>query len=142
MSKRTTHDDHEREEDRALEALLVRLRPRAAARSGWEDAFAARVLARSRAELVRRTEAPSLWQLLTRWPAPLVPAAAAALAAVLLVVGNDGFSAAARAHDGSDLTAALAGDPLSVVVTDPVLALFVTDVSSETAPAAAPEVAP
>ena len=134
MSTRRPRTDHDGEEERILGALLARLRPRRRVRPGWEDAFTARVLARARGELTRRAETPSWWQLIARWPAPLVPAAAAALAIAIVVAGNGGFATASDLADGSDVTAALAGDPLSAVVTDPVLALFAADGTGEVSP--------
>jgi hypothetical protein len=122
------------DDDRALEATLARLRPRAEARPGWEDGFAARVLARAQGEIARRAVAPSLWQLLARWPAPLVPAAAAVLALAIVLAGNGGFSTSPGLQDGSDVQAALRGDPLSAVVTDPVLALIAAEATGEVTP--------
>ena len=122
------------DDDRALEAALARLRPRDRIHPGWEDGFAARVLARAQGELARRTAAPSLWQLLARWPTPLVPAAAAALAIAIALGGGGGFPAAPGFEDGSAMQAALRGDPLSAVVTDPVLTLIAAAETGEITP--------
>lgn len=122
------------DDDRTLEAVLARLRPRDRAHPGWEDGFASRVLARAQGELSRRAAAPSFWQLLARWPAPLVPAAAAALAVAIFLAGDGGFSTAPGLEDGSDMQATLRGDPLSAVVTDPVLTLIAAAGAGEVTP--------
>jgi len=134
MSTRKPRQEHADEDERTLGALLERLRPRERARPGWEHAFAARVLARAQGELARRAETLSLWQLLARWPVPLVPAAAAALAVAIVLAGDGGFSATPGLQDGSEVEAVLSGDPLSAVVSDPVLALIAADGTAEVTP--------
>ena len=114
MSTRKPRQEHADEDERTLGALLERLRPRERARPGWEHAFAARVLA--------------------RWPVPLVPAAAAALAVAIVLAGDGGFSATPGLQDGSEVEAVLSGDPLSAVVSDPVLALIAADGTAEVTP--------
>jgi len=134
MSTKRSRGEHDGEDERALGAVLARLRPESRARPGWEGAFVARVLSRAQGELDRRAEAPSFWQLLTRWPAPLVPAAAAALAVAIVLAGDGGFSATPGLQDGSEVEAVLSGDPLSAVVSDPVLALIAADGTAEVTP--------
>jgi hypothetical protein len=120
--------------EEALAAALARLRPRGEIPVGWEERFAARVLARAHGELTRRAEVPSFWQLLSRWPAPLVPAAAAALALALLVVSNGEPAISQGVGNESSVEVALGGDPLAAVVTDPVLTLIAAESNSEATP--------
>ena len=91
--------------------------PAIAPAPGWARGFAARAVARAGAELERRRRPPSFWQLLVRWPSPLVPAAAAAVALVL-------FLAPAREPlPAGEAEFVLTGEPLDLVFDDPVLEL-------------------
>ncbi len=114
----------------AIAAALARLKPAEGEGRGWERSLAARVMSRVEREIERRVESPSLWQLIARWPAPLVPAAAAAAALALVLSTEIGWLASPATDRGAtiyaEVPAVLSGDPLAHLVSDPVLTLIGT----------------
>jgi hypothetical protein len=94
--------------------------PAIAPAPGWARGFAARAVALAGAELERRRRSLAWWQLLVRWPSPLVPAVAAVLA---LVLALGPARLAGPRLPASESEFVLTGEPLDLVFDDPVLEL-------------------
>jgi len=140
MSTRRDRDEHAGEDEARLGALLARLRrANAPLRMGGCLHGARPRACAGRARPPRR--GAFLWQLLTRWPAPLVPRRRRSRR-------RDHARRERRALDrdrsrgGPICRPRSAGDPLSAVVSDPVLALLAADANGEASSEVAPEVTP